>query len=509
MADGDAEVPEVSPNNEESEKKVVAEDTEEKKEELDGHEITAAASMQSLLDQVVDRPTNADDEEAKLLEAVSEYAVKEVNIEEPGEDGEQEDGQQDVDHKDDQAYSSVQVVVSGFDLAMDDDEEIVEEEIEESEPSLPTPLDRFPYYERYLDAMKEYGVIKRVNNFYHKKMAEYFKKRKMEHVMRESEHPEEVYMKYAKKLDNFYDLISRDKEQRGAINREMSNMKAVRDERCSNAFEDFKGMMLREKEIGSGLIYTKTGKEIPDKALDKMINIQRDKAAELQELRLTHIKIRNAVTDKHAAIRAMDRIGDNYTLMEFEQLKMENQGHADKIEERDEELSQLRKKCNGAMQCLAHVREKCSAVEIKTKIYKSNFDDKENDRIKAREMVNVFKLQRDNYRNETQRMKEESGLLTKDKLLNDMERSMEEIKSLEELLANESKRFEKLKRMNEQVKKSYERETKKVKCMIAFAAVRKESAKKRGMKKKNRNLSVDQRLSKVMSKQFFIKIDDF
>lgn len=82
------------------------------------------------------------------------------------------------------------------------------------------------------------------------------------------------------------------------------------------------------------------------------------------EMRLCYIRLRNNIEEITAAIKAMDKIGENHTLIDYEQLKMENQNHADKIEERDEELSKLRIKCTAAIQTLAHLREKSSSTDI-------------------------------------------------------------------------------------------------------------------------------------------------
>lgn len=62
-------------------------------------------------------------------------------------------------------------------------------------------------------------------------------------------------------------------------------------------------------------------------------------------------------------MEALDKVGDQYTLMDYEQLKVERRNHNDKIEERDEELSRLRVSCSSAIQCLAHIREKSSATQ--------------------------------------------------------------------------------------------------------------------------------------------------
>ncbi len=49
-------------------------------------------------------------------------------------------------------------------------------------------------------------------------------------------------------------------------------------------------------------------------------------------------------------------------LIDFEQLKIENQSLAEKIEERNDELARLRAKTSQVMQILAHIKEKLHAV---------------------------------------------------------------------------------------------------------------------------------------------------
>lgn len=51
----------------------------------------------------------------------------------------------------------------------------------------PEPLDRQPYYELHDLLGAELTSCKIKNNFLHRKMAEYFRKRKMEHVLKETD----------------------------------------------------------------------------------------------------------------------------------------------------------------------------------------------------------------------------------------------------------------------------------------------------------------------------------
>ena len=51
-------------------------------------------------------------------------------------------------------------------------------------------------------------------------------------------------------------------------------------------------------------------------------------------------------------------------MIDFEQLKIDNVNLNEKIEERNEELTKLRKKIMGTVQVLTHVKEKLQFVQV-------------------------------------------------------------------------------------------------------------------------------------------------
>ncbi|XP_022920989.2 cilia- and flagella-associated protein 184-like [Onthophagus taurus] len=302
-----------------------------------------------------------------------------------------------------------------------------DEEEEEEEEEI---VDREPYYDLYKALLAEYPMIKMKNNFLQRKMAEYFKKRKMEHVLREGDHVEEAEQKYFAKLDALSDLKNVNDMQRNAITAELNEMRELRNSQYASVLSNFEGMLNREKEIGTGLIFTKTAKEIPEKLLERLIKNQRLKSNEITDMRLRYIKLRNSIDEVTQAIQIMDKIGESHTLMDYEQLKMENQNYADKIEERDEELAKLREKCSGAIQILAHLREKSAAMDLDIIEMADKLDEAVVEKNEFRERVADLKHERDTLRSNIVRLQEDSGLLTKRKLLLDMEDTLDQITNI-------------------------------------------------------------------------------
>lgn len=89
----------------------------------------------------------------------------------------------------------------------------------------------------------------------------------MEHVLKETDQQVDSQQKYDKKLDALADLKDLDTRERNSITAELNDMRNQRDDQLSILNINFNTMQNREKEIGTGLINTKTGKEIPDKVI--------------------------------------------------------------------------------------------------------------------------------------------------------------------------------------------------------------------------------------------------
>lgn len=76
-------------------------------------------------------------------------------------------------------------------------------------------------------------------------------------------------------------------------------------------------------------------------------------AEELQRARSRHIALTAALTRLEARVAAKEKLSDGLALIDFEQLRIENQTLAEKTEERGEELDRLRKKIHIMVQVRA------------------------------------------------------------------------------------------------------------------------------------------------------------
>jgi histone deacetylase 6 len=92
-------------------------------------------------------------------------------------------------------------------------------------------------------------------------------------------------------------------------------------------------------------------------------------------------------------------------MIDFEQLKIENQSLNEKIEERNEELLKLRKKTTSTVQVLTHLKEKLQFVQAENQVLKAELTGLEADLGHHRDAVTKVKLQRDQLRQENAKLK--------------------------------------------------------------------------------------------------------
>lgn len=81
-------------------------------------------------------------------------------------------------------------------------------------------------------------------------------------------------------------------------------------------------------------------------------------------MRLKHITLRKQYAGVEKAFRQKEELKNGLHLIDFEQLKIENQTFTEKIEERNEELQKLRKKITNTVHTLSHVREKLQFMHV-------------------------------------------------------------------------------------------------------------------------------------------------
>ena len=142
-------------------------------------------------------------------------------------------------------------------------------------------------------------------------------------------------------------------------------------------------------------------------------------------------------------------------LIDFEQLKIENQTLNEKIEERNDELYKLKKKITNTVQILTHIKEKLQFIhKINQKlIEKQKFlDNVVNDK---RDKLNELKKKRDILRSQNSKMKQKQGFIGNDILVVDLLKTRTNLKSSQLKLNKYKEQYQQLMNFKENLLQTF------------------------------------------------------
>ena len=192
-----------------------------------------------------------------------------------------------------------------------------------------------------------------------------------------------------------------------------------------DAYQNFK------RAVADKAVYSRTGKQIPRRVLNDIEEFEVDKDAEVEEVRTSNITLKNKFAKLETALRKKDELAENLHVIDFEQLKIENQTLNEKIEERNEELHKLRKKTIVTVQMMTHLREK---LHFLTKSRQHALDERQqmaSELMAQREQVAQKKNDRDHFRGQNAKFKSQTGVMNA-KLMKDFNHRVSAGKTMRE-----------------------------------------------------------------------------
>ena len=196
------------------------------------------------------------------------------------------------------------------------------------------------------------------------KLGDYFKKKRTEDIRDNEKSVADQEQRYAACMVSLNELKSEFNAASVSNQNIMSEYKAKLEEKSADAnskyteFADFKRTTALSSEN------SRTGKSLSDKIVEQLEATDLKKENEVVGVRLENIKLRNKLRRHEQLLRQKEELADGLHLIDFEQLKIENQTYNEKIEERNEELLKLRKKITNVVQVLTHVKEKLQFVQV-------------------------------------------------------------------------------------------------------------------------------------------------
>merc|ERR1719352_2283080 len=207
---------------------------------------------------------------------------------------------------------------------------------------------------------------------------------------------------------------------------------------CRDSFQEFKKQVARHAE------YSRTGKKIPEKIIHEVEDFELDKDAEVEEVRGANISLKNRLAKLELRLRKKDELAENLHVIDFEQLKIENQTLNEKIEERHEELHKLRKKTVIMVQVITHMREKLQFIARENAKLKAELARLDQELASQRDLVAKTKHERDDFRADNAKLRQQTGILNSDSLAKDFETLQALVRDMKQNIAEKKQRHGKL-----------------------------------------------------------------
>ena len=227
--------------------------------------------------------------------------------------------------------------------------------------------------------------------------------------------------RFAAAVENWWALDNSLADARELAAQELEDAKAQvevameRAEEIQRTFWEFKAEVARSAQN------SRTGKTIPPRLIAEIETTEAAREAELGKARLRNIQLMAHLRKLEARLKQKEELAEGLHLIDFEQLKIENQSLNEKIEERSEELLKLRKKTTTTVQIVTHLKEKLQFVQKENRGLLELLQNLEGELAGQRDRLARAKQDRDRLRQENGALKASSGQVTNPVLLRDLQ----------------------------------------------------------------------------------------
>ncbi|CAL1542835.1 unnamed protein product [Lymnaea stagnalis] len=334
------------------------------------------------------------------------------------------------------APDTAQLEATSPDLQGAIDEEQDEDETETAlESPVPAPPEQPLEYEgpsreaiieKYLEALANREMLLQHNTSLQHRLAEHFKKKKTEERPEYEKNVSDQEQRYIKYLAQLEELRFQYATEKQIFHSQIEDLKHKCQERKERVDAERRKFIEYKQDIAVHAIFGRSGKAIPPKDIEQVLALEAKKEQEVVNVRLENIKLKNKLKKKEQQLKSKEELADGLHLIDFEQLKIENQTYNEKIEERNEELLKLRKKITSTVQVLTHLKEKLQFVQGANMSQNEELQEVEASLAKSRDILSRTKQARDALRIDNQKLRQNSGLLGNEPLLRDFELQKDE-----------------------------------------------------------------------------------
>lgn len=216
------------------------------------------------------------------------------------------------------------------------------------------------------------------------------------------------------------------------------------DDREFKATEIAESFAVFKREILAKAENTRTNRPLSNRLVRQFAKAQATRDEDLERVRLRNISMRRQLARLEKQLRAREQLAEGLHMIDFEQLKVENQTLYEKIEERTEELTKLKRKKNNTVQVLTHVREKLKCIENNNQTLNSHLSGVENETMSKRGGLTGTKKDRDLIRGDNKELRRKQGFSSSTGLLTDFEKRVKSLGDVKAKISELSDKYDML-----------------------------------------------------------------
>ena len=257
------------------------------------------------------------------------------------------------------------------------------------------------------DERREYQELKKLNEECQRKII------LMDHNNRDYEKQTDQMLhehKYLNTLANVHQVRYNLKETQDRYNRmagELQNKLNEKQTKCTEIEQQFKEL---KRSVAMNAVHSRTGKKLTAKVIKEWEEADEAKDQEVHQYRLQNIALRNRLANQEKVLKKKEQLAEGLHLIDYEQLKIENQTLNEKIEERNEELTRLRGKIINSVIMLSHTREKMKYIETQNEKNEQELADLNAKLDETKTKLTEAKTKRAKLDKENQKLSQKTGI---------------------------------------------------------------------------------------------------
>lgn len=158
--------------------------------------------------------------------------------------------------------------------------------------------------------------------------------------------------------------------------RTLDDLRAMMEETDLRIAETKKDTYEFKRDIVVGAENFRTGKTVAEKMLRYMEATASSKDAMIEKLRLKNATLKNQIQKMEQQLQQKEEMGEVLHVIDFDQLKIENQQYLEKIEERNNELLRLKLTTGKTVQVLNNLKKKLEHLTEQSDFLRKETDER-------------------------------------------------------------------------------------------------------------------------------------